>query len=130
MTDLRIQWRAARQPLPLLWSPISGSLTQLAQGHQGAEYHVAFTPKHLRDYGAHSRLALTLLPLMAPDSARALLARTPQALQALTHYLGGQDKASLIARIVTRADQTSAAHALRQGSQARFDTANSVPLTL
>lgn len=128
MTDLRIQWRAARQPLPLLWSPISGSLTQLAQGHQGAEYHVAFTPKHLRDYGAHSRLALTLLPLMAPDSARALLARTPQALQALTHYLGGQDKASLIARIVTRADQTSAAHALRQGSQARFDTASSVPL--
>ena len=128
MTDLSIQWRAAAMPQPLQWSPISGSLAQLAQGHRKAEYRVAFTPRHLRDYGAHSRLALTLLPLMAPDSARAQLSRTPQTLQALAQYLGGQDKHSLLARIVTRADQISTARALRQGSQARFDTARSVPL--
>ena len=128
MTDLGITWRATGMPQPLQWSPISGSLVQVTHGWQGAEYHVDFRPKSQRDYGAHSRLALALFPTVAPESARALLSRTPGALQALEKYLGGQDKASLLARTVIQADRRSVANALRRGSRARFDTAVSVPL--
>ena len=128
MTDLCITWRATRMPQPLRWSPISGSLVQVTQGWDGAEYHVDFTPKSQRDYGAHSRLALALFPSVAPESARALLSRTPGALLALEKYLGGQDKASLLARTVIDADRRSVANALMRGSRARFDTAASVPL--
>ena len=128
MTDLCITWRATGMPQPLRWSPISGSLVQVTQGWQGAEYRVDFTPKSQRDYGAHSRLALALFPSVAPESARALLSRTPGALQALEKYLAGQDKASLLARTVIDADRRSVANALRRGSRARFETAASVPL--
>lgn len=128
MTDLRIQWRAARMPEPLRWTPMGGSLMQLAAGRQQAEYRVEFTPRSARDYSAHSRLALTILHQIAPATALAFLARTPHALDTLTHYLSGQDRASLVAKIVMRADQASTAKALQQGSRARFDTATSVPL--
>ncbi len=125
MTDLCITWRATGMPQPLQWTPISGSLVQVSQGWKGAEYRVDFTPKSQRDYGAHSRLALTLFPMIAPENARALLSRTPGALQALVKYLGGQDKASLLARTVIDADRRSVANALRRGSRARFETAAS-----
>ncbi|MBR5950712.1 MAG: TraI domain-containing protein [Actinomycetaceae bacterium] len=128
MTDLNITWRATGMPQPLQWTPFSGSLVQVTQGWKGAEYHVDFAPKSQRDYGAHSRLALTLFPMIAPESARALLSRTPGALQALVKYLGGQDKASLLARTVIDADRRSVANALSRGSRARFETAASVPL--
>lgn len=128
LTDLRIQWRAAGMGETLRWTPVAGNLVQLAQGRAQAEYRVEFTPKSLRDYGAHSKLALTLLGQIAPPSALSFLAGTPQAMDALTQYLSGQDKTSLVARIVSRADQASTAKALMTGSRARFDTASSVPL--
>lgn len=128
MTDLRITWRAAQMPDALRWTPIAGSLVQIGRGRLGAEYRVEFTPKSLRDYGAHSRLALTILHQVAPASALSFLARTPHALDVLTQYLSGQDKSSLVAQIVRRADQASTARALLQGSRARFDTATSIPL--
>lgn len=128
LTDLRIQWRAAQMPEPLRWTPVAGSLVQLAHGRPGAEYLVEFTPKSLRDYGAHSRLALTLLGQIAPPTAMAFLARTPQAMDVLTQYLSSQDRTSLVARIVGRADQASTRKALLSGSRARFETASSVPL--
>ncbi|ROR39690.1 MobH family relaxase [Diaphorobacter sp. C33] len=128
LTDLRIQWRAAGMSENLRWTPVAGNLVQLTQGRAQAEYRVEFTPKSLRDYGAHSKLALTLLGQIAPPSALAFLAGTPQAMDALTQYLSGQDKTSLVARIVSRADQASTAKALMTGSRARFDTACSVPL--
>lgn len=128
LTDLRIQWRAAQMPEPLRWTPVAGSLVQLAQGRRGAEYLVEFTPKSMRDYGAHSRLAVTLLGQIAPPSALSFMARTPQAMEALVQYLSGLDKTSLVARIVSRADQASTQKSLLSGSRARFDTATSVPL--
>jgi len=128
LTDLRIQWRASGMGETLRWTPVAGNLVQLTQGRAQAEYRVEFTPKSLRDYGAHSKLALTLLGQIAPPSALAFLAGTPQAMDALTQYLSGQDKTSLVARIVSRADQASTAKALLAGSRARFDTASSVPL--
>lgn len=128
MTDLRITWRAAQMPDSLRWTPMAGSLVQISRGRQGTEYRVEFTPKSLRDYGAHSRLALTILHQVAPASALSFLARTPHALDVLTQYLSGQDKSSLVAQIVRRADRASTARALLQGSRARFDSATSVPL--
>ena len=128
LTDLRVQWRAAQMPEPLRWTPVAGSLVQLTHGRRDAEYLVEFTPKSLRDYGAHSRLAVTLLGQIAPPSALSFMARTPQAMEVLVHYLSGLDKTSLVARIVSRADQASTQKALLNGSRARFETATSVPL--
>lgn len=128
LTDLQIQWRAARMPEALRWTPLAGSLVQLTQGRADAEYRVEFTPKSLRDYGAHGRLALTLLAQVAPPSTLAFMARTPQAMEALVQYLSGQDRSSLLARIVARANQASTRKALTHGSRARFETAASVPL--
>lgn len=128
MTDLRISWRAAQMPEALRWAPVAGSLVQISQGRREPEYRVEFTPRSLRDYGAHGRLALTILHQVAPPSALSFLARTPHALDVLTQFLCGQDKASLVAQIVRRADQASTARALLQGSRARFDTATSIPL--
>jgi len=128
MTDLRVSWRAAQMPDALRWTPIAGSLVQISKGRQAPEYRVEFTPKSLRDYGAHSRLALTILHQVAPAPALSFLARTPHALDVLTQYLSGQDKSSLVAQIVRRADQASTARALLQGSRVRFDTATSIPL--
>lgn len=128
MTDLRIEWRATHLSDPLRWTPLAGSLVQLTRHRIQPEYRVDFTPKSLRDYGAHGRLALTLLGQIAPPSALSFLASTPQAMDALTQYLSGQDKSSLVARIVSRADQASTSKALLAGNRARFDTATSVPL--
>lgn len=128
LTDLRIQWRAAQMPEPLRWTPVAGSLVQLAHGRRDAEYLVEFTPKSMRDYGAHSRLAVTLLGQIAPPTALSFMARTPQAMEVLVQYLSGLDKTSLVARIVSRADQASTQKALLSGNRARFDTATSVPL--
>ncbi|MFV0679098.1 MobH family relaxase [Ottowia sp.] len=128
MTDLRISWRAAQMPEALRWTPVAGSLLQLTRGRAQPEYLVEFTPKSQRDYGAHSRLAVTLLSQIAAPTALSFMARTPQAMDALVQYLYGHDKTSLVARIVSRADQASSSKALKQGSRARFESATSVPL--
>ena len=128
LTDLRIHWRAAQMVEALRWTPVAGNLVQLTEGRRDPEYLVEFTPKSLRDYGAHSRLAVTLLGQIAPTTALSFLARTPQAMDALTQYLSGQDKTSLLARIVARADQASTQKSLLSGSRARFETATSLPL--
>lgn len=128
MTDLRIQWCAEHMPEPLRWTPLAGSLNRVCQGRVQAQYKVEFTPKALRDYGAHSRLALTLLHQIAPPTALAFLAHSPHALDALSLYLSGHDKTSLVAQIVRRADQASTARALTHGSKLRFDSSTSVPL--
>ena len=65
---------------------------------------------------------------MAPATALSFLARRPQAFEALTQYLSGADKGSLLAQLVRRADQTSTQQALASGSRERFSTSTSVPL--
>lgn len=128
MTDLRIHWKAGEMTEALRWTPVAGSLMQITHGRANPEYLVEFTPKNLRDYTAHSRLAITLLPQIAPPPALTLLARTPAAMEALERFLSGRDKESVIAQIVARADRASTERALLAGSRARFATATSVPL--
>ena len=127
MTDLRIAWRPVGVNDPIRWAPAGGSLSQIA-GQRTAEYLVDFAPKGQRDYSAHAKLAQLLLPRIAPESALRFLAHTPSALDALEQYLTGQDKDSLVAKIVKRADQLSTQRALQKGSKARFGTAKAVPL--
>lgn len=126
--DLRINWICTGIGAPLRWVPMSGPLTAMVQSRPGGEYLVEFTPKSARDYAAHSRLATILLQQVAPATALSFLAHRPQAFEALTQYLSGSDKASMLAQLVRKADQTSAQQALANGSRERFTTATSIPL--
>ncbi len=129
MTDLRVTWHRKDLPQPIRWMPVTGTLWELSLGNKASgEYMVAFTPKGNRDYAAHSRLAVTLLQQIAPSSALSFLAKCPPAFESLQEYLTGQDKKSLLARLISRSDQTSTAKALLEGTKSRFPTANSVPL--
>lgn len=128
MTDLRIKWRCDGMADAIRWAPTGGSLVQITGKRAAPEYLVDFAPKSQRDYGAHARLALLLLPRIAPESALQFLAHTPQALDALEKYLSAQDKDSLVAQIVRRADKLSTQRALLSGHKARFATAKAVPL--
>lgn len=128
MTDLRIQWRCDGMADSIRWAATGGSLVQIAGRRRAAEYLVDFAPKSQRDYSAHGRLAQLLLPRIAPESALQFLAYTPAALDALEKYLSGQDKDSLVAQIVKRADKLSTQRALLSGHKARFSTAKAVPL--
>ncbi len=128
MTDLRVSWRSKDMADPLRWHPTSGALTQVTQGRADVEYLVEFTPKALRDYRAHARLAMLVLPHIAPASALAILARTPAAFECLNRYLSGEDKDSLVAGIVREADKASTRRALQSGNRARFASASAVPL--
>lgn len=128
LSDLRVVWRSPASPEPVRWLPISGTLAQVSASLARAEYQVSFTPKALRDYQTHDRLAIVLLQSVAPPTALAFLSRQPAALEALSAYLSGSDRSSLIAQIVQRADQASTQRALLQGSRARFVTATSQPL--
>jgi len=128
MTDLRIQWRCDGMADSLRWNAGSGSLAQITSGRQLPEYLVGFAPKSQRDYSAHAKLAQLLLPSIAPQSALSFLAGQPEALDVLQKYLSGQDKDSLVAKIVKRADQLSTKRALASGNRARFASARAVPL--
>ena len=128
MADLRIAWICTGMEAPLRWVPTSGPLTAMVQSRLGGEYLVEFTPKSARDYAAHSRLATILLQQVAPATALSFLARRPQAFEALTQYLSGSDKSSMLAQLVRKADQTSTQQALANGSRERFTTATSIPL--
>ncbi|MDH0051472.1 MobH family relaxase [Comamonas terrigena] len=128
MTDLRIQWRCDGMADSIRWAAGSGSLAQITSGRQLPEYLVGFAPKGQRDYSAHAKLAQLLLPSIAPQSALSFLASQPEALDVLQKYLSGQDKDSLVAKIVKRADQLSTKRALQSGNRARFASARAVPL--
>lgn len=128
MTDLMVSWRTLSMADAVRWQPMSGSLNQVVAGKGGAEYLVEFAPKAARDYRAHSRMAMLLLPHIASPTALAFLARQPAAFAALQRYLSGEDKDSLVARIVREADKASTRRALQHGSRARFATATAIPL--
>ncbi len=128
LTDLRILWRSDEMADPLQWMPLAGSLGQISQGRKAPEYLVEFAPKSARDYTAHARLAMMLLPGIAPRSALTFIARQPKAFEALNRYLTGGDKDSLLAQIVLKADRASTQRSLLTGSKARFTTATAVPL--
>ena len=115
MTDLRIQWRCDGMADSIRWTPAGGSLVQITARRAAAEYLVDFTPKSQRDYSAHGKLAQLLLPRIAPESALVFLAQTPAAMDALEQYLSGQDRDSLLAQLVRRADQASTQRALLSG---------------
>lgn len=124
IADLRIEWVRPGTTKAFRWTPVAGTLVECGAG----EYHVGFTPKAERDYGAHGRLAVMLLQRLAPASALSFLGRDQQAIEAMTQYLSGNDRDGPLAQLVGRADQASTKRALAQGSRARFATATAQPL--
>ena len=128
MTDLRILWRCDGMADSIRWVAGSGSLAQITNGRAMPEYLVGFAPKSQRDYSAHSKLAQLLLPSIAPPTALSFLASQPEALDLLQNYLSGNDKESLVAKIVKRADKLSTQRALLSGNRMRFASAKAVPL--
>jgi integrating conjugative element relaxase (TIGR03760 family) len=128
VTDLVVQWRTTDMPESLRWVPLAGSLTAMAHERPGAEYLVQFRPKAERDYTAHARAAIVLLPRIVPASTLTWLGRQPHAFDCLHQYLSGMDQESAVAHIVRDADKASAQRALLTGSRARFATATVVPL--
>jgi integrating conjugative element relaxase (TIGR03760 family) len=128
MSDLKVSWRTAEMADAIRWQPMSGSLLAAAGQRASAEYLVEFTPKALRDYRAHSRMAMLLLHHIASPAALSFLARQPAAFEALNRYLSGEDRDSLLAQIVREADKASTRRALQSGNRARFATASAVPL--
>jgi integrating conjugative element relaxase (TIGR03760 family) len=123
LTDLRITWSKHANGEAVGWSPLAGSLQECG----AVEYHVAFTPKPMRNYAAHSRSAILMLKQVAPPSALSFLASHPPALDALSNYLSGE-RQGFVAELIKRADVQSAKHALLHGSRAQFPTAGTTPL--
>ena len=125
VSDLRIEWVEKPGDKPRAWLPLAGDL--VATGAHA--YRVRFAPKSERDYQAHRKLPLLLLHRIVPSEALAFLGRQPAVMQSLSDYLSGEDAlTSAIAPIVQRADQSSAARNLKNGSRARFPSATAVPL--
>jgi integrating conjugative element relaxase (TIGR03760 family) len=124
ITDLRIHWVGAKGGDPLRWIPVTGSLTDCG----ATQYQVGFAPKSERDYGAHSKLGISLLQRMAPQTALSFMAQQPEVIIELTQLLAGENRQSVLAEVVKRADQLSTSRNLVQGTRARFATATAIPL--
>ena len=125
ITDLRIQWIGTKGGDPLRWIPVTGcSLNDC----DAVQYHVAFAPKSERDYGSHSRISITLLQRLTPQSAMTFMAQQPEVFIELTQLLSGENRQSVLAEVVKRADQLSTSRNLVQGTRARFATATAIPL--
>ncbi len=132
MTGLRLQVRDAPKAPIRRWLPLSGALTQ----SRAVEYRIGFAPAAERDYLAHKKLALVLLHGVVAPNALAFLGRESLVLEALTQFLGAEDKptdaaaegAKALAEIVKRADRLSVAHNLQHGPRDRFAAAAAVPL--
>ena len=132
MTGLRLQVpRRAEGADPPLAATV-GRLDPIARH----EYRIGFAPAPERDYLAHKKLALVLLHAVVAPNALAFLGRESLVLDALTQFLGAEDKpteaaaegATALADIVKQADRHSVAHNLQHGPRDRFASATAVPL--
>ncbi|CAB3668414.1 MobH family relaxase [Paraburkholderia rhynchosiae] len=124
LADLKIELAAGHHVRP--WVPMAGSMSE-----QGGEWYcVDFPEPGERDYGAHSRLAIVLLPRLVPSASLSWLAQYPPVLNELAAYLSGEarSKDSALAKIVGDADRRSVAENLLAGPRTRFATARAVPL--
>lgn len=122
LTDLRITWYGREATAGQAWAPLAGALPELG----ALDYTVAF--RSGRDYEAHARLSLVLLPRLAPPSALRWLAQAPPVLDELTAYLGGEGGDGALAQLIRAADAASVRENLKSGSRVRFASAQGAPL--
>ena len=121
--DLRITYASAAHA-SAVWNPLAGSLPALA----AERYRVDFAHGGARDYAAHRRFPLVLLPQFVPTPVLGWLAEESALLQELAEYLCGERRDGALAELVAVGDRESVRRNLLAGPRQRFASARNVPL--
>ena len=121
--DLRITYDSAAHA-NAVWNPLAGSLPALA----AETYRVNFAHGAARDYAAHRRFPLVLLPQFVPTPVLGWLAEESALLQELAEYLCGERRDGALAELVAVGDRESVRRNLLAGPRQRFASARNVPL--
>jgi integrating conjugative element relaxase (TIGR03760 family) len=106
------------------WNPLTGSLLEL----RAITYRVDFAHGGGRDYAAHRRFPLALLPKFVPPPVLSWLADDGALLPELADYLCGERRDGKLAELVAVGDRESVRRNLLIGSRQRFANAGTVPL--
>ena len=101
-----------------------GSLLELA----AVSYQVDFAHAATRNYAAHRRFPLVLLPKFVPAPVLGWLAEEGTLLQELAEYLCGERRDGALAELVGAGDRESVRRNLLTGPRQRFATARTAPL--
>ena len=121
--DLRITFDSAKHS-NAVWNPLAGSLLELG----AASYRVDFVHAAARNYAAHRRFPLVLLPMFVPTPVLSWLADEGPLLQALAEYLCGERGDGTLAELVGVGDRESVRRNLLNGPRQRFASARTAPL--
>ncbi|MBL0292011.1 MAG: TraI domain-containing protein [Betaproteobacteria bacterium] len=121
--DLRITYDSPAHA-NAVWNPLAGSLPALA----AERYRVDFAHGAARDYAAHRRFPLVLLPQFVPTPVLGWLAEESALLQELAEYLCGERRDGALAELVAVGDRESVRRNLLTGPRQRFASARNVPL--
>jgi integrating conjugative element relaxase (TIGR03760 family) len=124
LSDLKISFYSSLQDAGNIWNPLSGSLKDCAAKY----YIVDFLDAKERDYAAHQRMAMVLLPRCVPKAAVQWLAEDSNVMRELTDFLGGGLTQGVIVELIKSADTDSVKRNLLTGPRTRFATARTVPL--
>lgn len=121
--DLRITYGTAAG-VSVVWNPLVGSLIELS----AVRYQVGFAHAVTRNYAAHRRFPLILLPKFVPAPVLSWLAEEGTLLQELAEYLCGERHEGALAELVGAGDRESVRRNLLTGPRQRFASARTAPL--
>jgi integrating conjugative element relaxase (TIGR03760 family) len=121
--DLRITYDTAAH-VNAVWNPLVGSLIELS----AVSYQVDFAHAATRNYAAHRRFPLVLLPKFVPAPVLSWLAEEGTLLQELAEYLCGERREGALAELVGAGDRESVRRNLLTGPRQRFASARTAPL--
>ena len=121
--DLRITYDTAVHA-NTVWNPLVGSLIELSAD----SYQVEFAYAATRNYAAHRRFPLVLLPKLVTAPVLSWLAEEGTLLQELAECLCGERREGALAELVGAGDRESVRRNLLTGPRQRFATARTTPL--
>jgi integrating conjugative element relaxase (TIGR03760 family) len=121
--DLRITYDSSARA-GAVWNPLVGSLIELS----AVSYQVDFAHSATRNYAAHRRFPLVLLPKFVPAPVLSWLAEEGTLLQELAEYLCGERREGALAELVGAGDRESVRRNLLTGPRQRFASARTAPL--
>ena len=121
--DLRITYDTAAH-VNAVWNPLVGSLVELS----AVSYQIDFVQTATRNYAAHRRFPLVLLPKFVPAPVLSWLAEEGTLLQELAEYLCGERREGALAELVGAGDRESVRRNLLTGPRQRFASARTAPL--
>jgi len=104
-----------------IWTPLTSTLPK------GCFYQIDFN--HQRQYHQHETISLLFAAKLLPDTGLNWIASNPQILNDWTHYLSGQKQSpSVLAELVTQADQVSTAKSLTGSEKITLPSSQIIPL--